>query len=103
MGEKKNKDIAIAWVTKYIDIYGNGGPLHIVIGDDNYETEHIIWCVRNSIPELKDDNEYVFNMDVATALLRCKEKQRLKVLIEAWAIADKRDEVMAAMLSRDRY
>ena len=77
-------DIAVAGVKQYIKIYDSAGPLHIVIGDDNYETKHIVWCMRNSIPEIEDDEEYIFNMDVAMALLNVKEKKRLSVLRMAW-------------------
>lgn len=84
MTSKEVEDIAIAAVRQYIKIYDGGGPLHIVIGDDNYESEFIIWCMRNSIPEIENDEEYVFNMDVALALLHVKESKRLGVLRKSW-------------------
>lgn len=86
MTSKEVEDIAIAAVRQYIKVYGGSGPLHIVIGDDNYETEYIVWCMRNSIPEIEDDEEYVFNMDVALALLNVKESKRLGVLMKSWRI-----------------
>lgn len=84
MTSKEVEDIAIAAVRQYIKVYDGCGPLHIVIGDDNYESEYIIWCMRNSIPEIENDEEYVFNMDVALALLNVKESKRLGVLRESW-------------------
>lgn len=84
MTYQKCKDLAVVAVKKYIKVYSSCGPLHIVIGDDNYEARHIVWCMRNSISEIESDDEYIFNMDVAVTLLTVKEKDRLSVLRKAW-------------------
>lgn len=39
---------AIELARKVYDFSGVGGPLHVVLDDENVETHHIKWCIENA-------------------------------------------------------
>lgn len=67
-------------VKKAYEYNSVGGALHIVLEDDNIEDEHILWCLENSIPEIKDTEERAVYQELAERLLQYPYSKRLNVL-----------------------
>ena len=57
-----------------------GGALHIVLDDNNIESYNIIWCIKNSINEIKDEKEKGIYMECAKLLLKLSYSSRKRLL-----------------------
>ena len=55
-----------------------GGALHIVLDDGNFEDCHIVWCLENSISEIKDDEEKKLFEECANNLPKMPISQRYR-------------------------
>ena len=58
----------------------SGGPLHIVLEDDNIDTYSIKWCLENSIPKEKDAVLRIDCQELAEILLTLTLEERIKYL-----------------------
>ena len=58
----------------------SGGPLHIVLEDDNIDTHSIKWCLENSIPKEKDAVLRIDCQELAEILLTLTLEERIKYL-----------------------
>ena len=58
----------------------SGGPLHIVLEDDNIDTYSIKWCLENSIPEERDFVLKILCRELAKILLTLSLEERINYL-----------------------
>lgn len=58
--------------------YPSGGPLHVVIGDGNYETGFIVWCLVNAVPKVEKHDRELF-MKLAEYMLDLPERKRSSI------------------------
>lgn len=61
-----------------------GGALHIVLDDGNFEDHNIVWCLENSIPEIKDNEEKKLFEECANNLLKMSISQRYRCTRKAF-------------------
>lgn len=54
-----------------------GGPLHIVLDDQNFSDEHIEWCLQNTINSCDDIVMKVLCSKCAELLLELDEEDRI--------------------------
>ncbi len=71
----------------------SGGALHIVIGDGNFEDNHIKYCLDCSIPNIENDEKRALYEECAKGLLSLKLSRRYSLASSAWNIYRKADEV----------
>jgi len=71
----------------------SGGSLHIVIGDGNFEDNHIKYCLESVIPKIDDDERRSLYEECAKGLLSLKLSRRYSLASSAWYIYRKADEV----------
>jgi hypothetical protein len=57
-----------------------GGALHIVLDDYNIESDHIQWCIDNSISELTNEEEKKIYTECAELLLQLSYSSRKRLL-----------------------
>lgn len=57
MKEAELKRETIDLIKQIYKKYPSGGALHIVLDDDNDEDRCILWCLQNSILEVKKDRD----------------------------------------------
>ena len=58
----------------------SGGPLHIVLEDDNIGTDSIKWCLENSIPKERDFVLKILCRELAKILLTLSLEERINYL-----------------------
>lgn len=73
----------ISIIKEIYKISPNGGALHIVLEDFNTDSSDIIWCMENTIPKVKDDNERKLYERCADNLLSMSLKHRNKCIVKA--------------------
>lgn len=61
-----------------------GGALHIVLDDENIEGKHILWCLRETIPKVEDEEERKLSEDIANELLKMTEDDREDLMELFW-------------------
>lgn len=71
----------------------SGGALHIVIGDGNFEDNHIKYCLECSIPKIENDEKRSLYAECAKGLLSLKLSRRYSLASSAWNIYRKANEV----------
>lgn len=72
----------VKWFYKKFPV---GGFLHIVLDDENFKTQHIVWCLlhwkdyltEEEIKWVAENEDAVIEM--CTLLLELKEKRRYKI------------------------
>jgi hypothetical protein len=69
-------------ISSYYQVDGNGagGTLHIVLDDGNVETDHIQWCIDNTI-KAENDQEA---LDIANELLKLSYSARKRLYNNQW-------------------
>ena len=43
-------------IERIYELHGVGGPLHIILDDENVEDHHIMWCLTDVVDDYKCDN-----------------------------------------------
>lgn len=69
------KTEARVFLKQIYEKYPGGGPMHIVLGDGNYETRFIVRCLVNEIPKVPEPDREMF-VKASEYLLDLPENRR---------------------------
>jgi hypothetical protein len=64
-----------------------GGPLHIVLEDDNVESNHILWCLKYVGDHDYDEDFKILCYKIGALLFMLKEEDRVEIVRKAWFYA----------------
>lgn len=73
-------DTAKAAILRVFSFSAVGSALHIVLDDENVDDSHIKWCIKETIPEIEDDEARTACEECADILLWMDKKSRKKVV-----------------------
>ena len=74
-------------ISSYVAEHPEGGSLHIVLSDDNWEREHVIWC--EGVAHGRDDRDGYY---IASMLQKLTESERRAWSDNDWTCPDERGE-----------
>lgn len=64
-----------------------GGPLHIVLDDDNVENHDILWCLKYVSDHDYDDDIKILCYKIGALLFMLDEEERAEIVRKAWDYA----------------